>query len=198
MTLYLFDQFVVASGPGSSAPGAVGEVFATADSAYTTPLPVFDTGGIPMANVTASADSIVQPFYVESDDPDVKWKSGPWVFPLLSTTGVIAIARDSRTAAQSAQLAAEQAANAAATAALAAQDAAAGVVNPDGGAGNGNILVLDWDGITPSTQPTRIYPSWHPDAGQTIPLPPEVVVRWRQPSFPLGVVVDGDEYRRRG
>lgn len=198
MTQYLIDQFVVASGPGSSAPGAVGDVYARTDTTYTTPLDVFDTGGIPMANVTASADSIVQPFLVESDEPAVTWKSGPWVFPLLSTVGVVTDVHSARAAAQSAQLAAEQAANAAATAALAAQDAAAGVVNPDGGAGNGNILVLDWDGITPSTQPTRIYPSWHPDAGQTIPLPPEVVVRWRQPSFPLGVVVDGDEYRRRG
>lgn len=195
MTWYVFEPIIALDPTNDSiAKNAAGQVYATTDTTYETPLSVTDLAGIVRTELIADSRGYIEQFRVE-DHPVVLWKSGDHKSVVPSIEGIVADARGSRAAAETAQLAAETAANAALAAQAAAEDAASGSTG-GGGAGNGNIFAIDWDGV--GTQPTRVYPSWHPDAGATIPLPPEVVVRWRQPSYPLGVAADGDEFRRVG
>lgn len=70
-------------------------------------------------------------------------------------------------------------------------DSATDVTLPTGA---GNVVTIDWDGQ--GATPARSYPTGHPLAGQVLPDPPHVVVRWRSPVRPTGTPKEGDEWMR--
>lgn len=145
MTLYGFPQFLVVDESQTPAKDAVGDVFAWDDDEFTTPLDLFDVGGVSIPNANANDAGVVQEFQVD-DELIVRWKSGTYIATLLSGKGVV----DQATAA----VAAAEAAQAAAEAAQAAAEAAdAGV--PAGGT-TGQVLTkfsdddgdADWEDAT--------------------------------------------------
>jgi hypothetical protein len=84
VTTYTFPA-LVAYDPetGVAASGAVGAVYALSDTGFTTPLSATDLAGVPVAVVTANAYGIVPQIQVE-DHAIVKWKSGDFIFTLVS------------------------------------------------------------------------------------------------------------------
>lgn len=196
MTFYAFDPHLAITEAGQPSVNAPAFIYAYADSTFSTALAVYDLAEVEIGSFRSS-DLAVFPAIKIEDEPIVYLVSGTYIAVLASSVGLRDEAVAARAAAESAQLAAEDAATRAEAAQAAAEDAAAGSTGGGGGSGNGNILAIDWDGVTGS-QPTRVYPSWHPLDGLTIPDYPDVVVRWRQPVFPTGVAQNGDEYLRTG
>lgn len=116
MTRYEF-QSVVAMDPtyGTVVKGGSGQVYAPLDTAFASPLAVFDRAGAQKPNIKTTAEGVTEEFYVD-DQPIVWWRSGPYAFLISSFTGMVASTEAARAdadsaklAAQAAQLAAEQA-----------------------------------------------------------------------------------------
>lgn len=68
-------------------PGAVAQVYAAEDTAFTTPLAITDLTGVPLTALIASPMGIYPPFKVVSGQQDVIAKSGPMMTPLTSREG---------------------------------------------------------------------------------------------------------------
>lgn len=194
---YVYKQMVAFDQSGSVLRSGTGQIYDETGSAL---LAVTDLAGVPLTDVDIDATGLTQAFIAEA--PEAMWISGPFRVPLSSARGMREAAEQAAQSAASAQTSAQTAAQAAQNAAIAAQEAAelaAGAVdgNGGGGSGDGNLFVMPvWNGI--GTQPGRVYPSWHPRSGQSIPNAPAVFVKWRQPDFPIGVAQEGDEFRRTG
>ncbi|MHA7210782.1 hypothetical protein [Arthrobacter sp. MDT1-65] len=62
--------------------GATGQIYLPTDTSFTAPLTATDPSGNPVT-LTANADGILPIFYATS--PKVNWRSGSWVFPLVTT-----------------------------------------------------------------------------------------------------------------
>lgn len=88
MTLYAFEQFAAIDRDATRASLAQFDAFAPSDSTYSTPLPIFDMGGIPMSAVEANTDGVVQPYQVEGY-LYVNLKSGDFIFPRVSAQGLV-------------------------------------------------------------------------------------------------------------
>ena len=83
------------------ASGAEGFIYAPTDTEFTTPLPIFDLAGAPLASVTVGDIPVTTEFQVE-DAPEVRWKSGSYILTLTSSSGLIEMAQGADTKAQSA------------------------------------------------------------------------------------------------
>ena len=68
---------------GEKAANATGQVFAKSDSSFMNPLPTVDASGLPIA-LTSNNDGILPTFFVDGNTA-VNWKSGDWVFPLVTS-----------------------------------------------------------------------------------------------------------------
>jgi len=96
---------------------ATGMVYGMLDTAFSTPLTVYDRYGSPKTAVRTTGDGQTEEFYAD-DHPVVWWVSGGYAFLISSYTGMLA-------ACQAAQASSATAASAAASAAAAAQAALA-------------------------------------------------------------------------
>lgn len=195
MTWYIYPPMVALDQYGQPVNDATGQIYAEDDETGTTPLAIRDLNELTISSIEINAIYLTQGFQVE-DHPEVNWRSGDIVVPLSSPKGMRLAAEAAAAASQSAQIAAAASSAAALAAQAAAEDAAGGPGGSTGGSGVGNLVMIQWDGV--GTQPGRIYPVGHDLAGGTIPSPPEAYVRWKQPTYPLGVALDGDEYSRTG
>lgn len=72
---------------GNVVAGASAEVFALADTSFSTPLAITDLQGIPLASLIASPTGIYPPFKVASGETDVMVKSGAMITPVTSKEG---------------------------------------------------------------------------------------------------------------
>lgn len=91
---------------GQKAANATGQVFALDDTTFTTPLNPVDAAGVAV-NLTANGDGILPTFYLDGYT-SVNWKSGSWVFPLVTTEPVPGEKGDPGPAVQSATLVGDQ------------------------------------------------------------------------------------------
>ena len=91
MTWYTY-PILPAIDPNTGLPiyNAGGQVFDPDDTAFATPLPVFDVAGISLAGnvVVVTGDATTSQFRVE-DQPVVNWKSGDHVITLSSPQGML-------------------------------------------------------------------------------------------------------------
>lgn len=141
MPWYEFESQIALDAPtGAIARNAEGQVFATSDTTFTTPLAVQDLAGVPRTALVSNNLGLIEPFQVE-DQKLVNWKSGPYIVPVLSIQGVIADGEANRDASLAAQAAAEQAASLSSL--------------PEGGT-DGQVLTVGPDG-----------PAWQPPAQAT-------------------------------
>ena len=68
---------------GEKAANATGQVFAKSDSSFANPLPTLDASGLAI-ELTSNNDGILPTFFVDGNTA-VNWKSGDWVFPLVTS-----------------------------------------------------------------------------------------------------------------
>jgi peptidoglycan/xylan/chitin deacetylase (PgdA/CDA1 family) len=71
---------------GDKALNATGEIYALADTGFSTPLAALNSTGLPVT-LTSNSDGILPTFYVD-DHTSVNWKSGSYVFPLVTSQSV--------------------------------------------------------------------------------------------------------------
>lgn len=71
---------------GQGLPGATGQVFAKSDTSFTAPLVAVDANGLPV-ELTANQNGVLPSFYVDGHTA-VNWRSGDWVFPLVTSEPV--------------------------------------------------------------------------------------------------------------
>lgn len=137
MTDYVFDS-IPALDPvsGLLSKDSVGQVYAEADLAAATPLPIRDAGGVAKTSVRSGPQGVLEVF-ITTDHPRVWWVSGGFKFLLTSTKGL--------------EQAAQDAAQAAVTAATAAAEASAKAMRL-GRPGDGPTTF--WGVFTTATQPT--------------------------------------------
>lgn len=111
MAEYVYEPSVAldpSQGSGTLVRSASGQIFAIADEAFATPLVVRTSSG-PTTTIKASTQGVTESFTVD-DQPQVRWKSGPYVVPLMSATGILLAIQDAAgSAAASAQAARESA-----------------------------------------------------------------------------------------
>ena len=176
MTWYEYEQLSAYDAPsGAIARNAVGQVYATTDTTFTTPLPVRDLADVPMTSLTSNNDGIIPPFKVE-DHKVVNWKSGPYIFPVASIEGFILDNEAAVSAAQAAQAAAEDAAS---RSALPARIAVGNVVTetatgwaslpPTGG--SGGTTIEGAPAVWPSTFPPTSHSHTTSDLRNTSAAP---------------------------
>src|SRR5690349_1096688 len=81
-----FDRKVVVDDQGKPLPGAVGLVYATSDTARTTPLSLFSTSGapLPLNQLIANNDGVTPQFQVIPNNPRVTWVSGAYENDMLA------------------------------------------------------------------------------------------------------------------
>lgn len=152
MTDYVFDS-IPALDPvsGLLAKDSVGLVYAEADVAETTPLPIRDSGGVAKTSVRSGPQGVLEVF-ITTDHPRVWWVSGGFKFLLTSSKGL--------------EQAAQAAAEAAATSATAAQEAAAKafrIGRP------GATTPAWWGAFTTGTAPTAEEGAVEGDLGVLLP-----------------------------
>lgn len=164
MTSYVYDAIpAYDEDSGGIARNAVGQVYATTDTTFATPLPVTGLAGDTLANLTTSASGFIPSFRVE-DQLVVVWKSGPYEIPLISISGVIARLEAQLAASLAAQEAAEAAAGLSALPAAASDgdvvtyNAGAWVAlpPPSGGAGIDGAPAIWPETFPPSAHTTLI------------------------------------------
>lgn len=81
--------------------GAEGLIYAPTDTSFSTPLSLVDLTGVPMASVKVTAAGLTQAFRVDGY-PEVVWKSGSYVVPLIATRSLVDEAVAARQAAEQA------------------------------------------------------------------------------------------------
>jgi hypothetical protein len=110
MTWYTFDAYI-ALDPDTEqiARNAAGQVYATSDTAFASPLPVTDLAGVVRFELLADDRGFIEAFRVENHKI-VVWKSGGYEIPMWSMTGVLEDVEAAKAAALAAQAAAEDAA----------------------------------------------------------------------------------------
>lgn len=180
MTWYPFQPTLAIDVEGNVAQSGSGQIYATTDTGYTTPLTVVDAQDSPLATVEVSSIGVTPYFKVE-DHGEVMWKSGSLpAVSLLSAGGFLTAAE----AAQAAAEAAEAAATDLATLVTSSEDAnVAGFILDDGSdtrAAIDTVLAPDTisvaaygatgDGVTDDT--TAIQAAVTAGAGKTVVLPP--------------------------
>lgn len=106
MTWYPFHPQVALDITGSLAQAGVGQIYATSDTGFTTPLTTVDINDSPIATVSVSSIGVTQFFKVE-DHGSVMWKSGSLpAVALMSAEGFLAATETAAaSAAASAQVA---------------------------------------------------------------------------------------------
>lgn len=125
MTWYTYEAAIALDAvTGDVARSAAGQVYATADTAFATPLTVTDLAGITRSELVANDQGLIEPFRVENN-PQVVWKSGAYEIVLPSFQGVLDEAIATRVLAEAAASSAQTAATAAAVSAAAAEAASA-------------------------------------------------------------------------
>lgn len=82
-----FGPFVAYDAAGGIASNAVGKLYDVNDTTFSTPLVVQDASGVPIPDVTATADGVVSPFRLE-DRTEAYWRSGSYTVYVQSLTGV--------------------------------------------------------------------------------------------------------------
>jgi hypothetical protein len=152
---------------------AVGQVYAMADTSFTTPLSVTDLAGVPMGTTIQANERGVLPAIRTTDQPMVRWKSADFVLTWASMEGMrdqaVAASEDSHASRLAAETAAAAAALAAASSTippggdtgnvLTRNEAGAAVwLAPSGGSGSGGGSVA-WSNV--SNKPTTFPPSAH-------------------------------------
>jgi hypothetical protein len=123
MATYVYPSFP-AIDPITNSPvyNVEGQIFAVSDTTFSNPLPIRDLNDVPMATVSVGPQAITEPFRVD-DNPEVVFKSGPYVLSLWSPRSIIA---NSELVLAAARSAADSAAASAAAAQLAAQSSGGG------------------------------------------------------------------------
>lgn len=86
MVLYPYRSAIALDPNGGKAANTTGQIYATEDTAFATPLSAVDANGVAVA-LTTNADGILPTFYV-ADHTAVNWKSGTWVFPFVTSEPV--------------------------------------------------------------------------------------------------------------
>lgn len=81
--------------------GTEGQIFATTDELFASPLPIFDLTGAPLSVVKIGQIPVTAEFQVQ-DAPEVRWKSGSYVLTLTSSSGLITMAQGADVKAQTA------------------------------------------------------------------------------------------------
>lgn len=120
---YPYYPTVALNAAGTLAQGGAGQIYATTDTTYATPLAVRDITDAPKASVSVSSLGVTEFFKVEDQD-EVVWKSGALPAVALMSAGGM------RDAAVAAQFAAELAQANAASSQSAAEDAVALALAP--------------------------------------------------------------------
>lgn len=77
-TVVVFDPVTKEKAP----TGSLGDIYAPEDTAFTSPLAAYDLNGQPGVALVSNQDAFLP--YFESDLPWVKWKSGEYVFSLVT------------------------------------------------------------------------------------------------------------------
>jgi hypothetical protein len=109
---YLFPSMVALTSDGQVLRSGSGQVFAQADTSYTTPLTIHDLAGVAHTSVAVDYLGLTQAF--RSDQPIVVWKSGDSALVIWSAGALQEAADAAATAAAASQVAAVAAAAAAA------------------------------------------------------------------------------------
>lgn len=89
---------------------AVGLVYGMLDTAFGTPLTVYDRYGSSKSTVRTTGDGLTEEFYVDNQ-PVVWWVSGNYAFLISSYTGMLAAAQAAQVSAAAAATSAQAAAN---------------------------------------------------------------------------------------
>lgn len=152
MTDYPFDS-IVALDPvsGLLSKDSVGVVYAEADLAEGSPLPITDASGVAKTSVRSGPLGVLEAF-ITTDHPRVWWVSGGFKILVTSSKGL--------------EMAAQAAAEAAVTAASAAETSAANafrIGRP------GEATPTWWGAFTTSTQPTAEEGARQGDLGILLP-----------------------------
>lgn len=106
--MYVFPTMVAVDAAGQVLRSGVGQIFAEADTAGSTPLAIFDLNGLSLTQVAINDLGLTQAFQCEH--PEVVWRSGSFTVPLASPRGLRQSAESAAAAALAAQAAAELAA----------------------------------------------------------------------------------------
>lgn len=101
MTIHVFPPFVAVdpSNPNVVAAGESGQVYATSDLTFTTPLTITSLNDQPLTELEANNIGLVPGFRADCDGTCV-WKSGLYVVPLMAPQSILAAAQAAATAAE--------------------------------------------------------------------------------------------------
>lgn len=91
MAVFRYQALPAIDGSGSLVAGGAGQVYAVADTLFTTPLTVTLEGGATGTVIDVSPIGLTVPFSVD-DHAEVVWRSGPYVVRLASLDGLLASA----------------------------------------------------------------------------------------------------------
>lgn len=90
MTIHIFPPFVAVdpSNPNVVAAGETGQVYATSDLTFTTPLTITSLNDQPLTELEANQIGLVQGFRADCDGTCV-WKSGLYVVPMMAPKSIL-------------------------------------------------------------------------------------------------------------
>lgn len=90
MTIHIFPPFVAVdpSNPNVVAAGETGQVYATTDLTFTTPLTITSLNDQPLTELEANQIGLVQGFRADCDGTCV-WKSGLYVVPMMAPKSIL-------------------------------------------------------------------------------------------------------------
>lgn len=100
MTIHVFPPFVAVdpSHPTVVAAGETGQIYATTDLTFTTPLAITSLNDQPLTELEANSIGLVPGFRVDCDGTCV-WKSGLYVVPMMAPDSILAAAQAAAAAA---------------------------------------------------------------------------------------------------
>lgn len=149
MTLHIFPPFIAVdpSNPSTVAAGLSGQIYASTDLSFTTPLTITSLNAQPLTELVSNDIGLVSGFRADCDGTAV-WKSGTYVVPLMAPQALL-----------------QEVQNAAAAAAA----AASGGVPPGGSVGqvlrkaSGASYDTQWFTLVVVIGPTDAWPTGLPD-----------------------------------
>lgn len=106
MPYFTFPAFVAVdpTNPQNAVAKAVGNVYATSDTAFATPLPITDLSGAVLAELNSNEIGLVPAFRADCAEGLVVWGSGDFGVPLMAPEAILAAADAAAAAAATAIL----------------------------------------------------------------------------------------------
>lgn len=106
MPYFTFPAFVAVdpTNPQNAVAAAVGQVYATSDTAFSTPLPITDLNDNPLTELTSNEIGLVPAFRADCAEGLVVWGSGAFGVPLMAPQAILSAAEAAAAAATAAIL----------------------------------------------------------------------------------------------